>query len=146
MIPNSFDRERLQLSGLLSLFVRITKLRQNLSSSQLFTELLFFKMMEPVGQCVFRLSAQNKRDKMAQSCPIGIFPIVYDVMNSSLQRKLRVAEPQATTTFSLYANDHRFLQWSISIPVVCFCLFSQMDMPTPHYTKIKNNYSQTLGA
>lgn len=27
-------------------------------------ELLFFKMMEPVGQCAFGLSAQNKIDEL----------------------------------------------------------------------------------
>lgn len=60
-------------------------------------ELLFFKMMEPVDQCAFGLSAKDKIDQlkpeMAQSCPLGIFPIVCDVMNSRLLRKLRVAEP-----------------------------------------------------
>lgn len=56
-------------------------------------------------------------------------------MNSHLGRKLRVAEPEAGATFSLYANDRGMTQWSISMPVVCFCRLSQMDMdlPTPPY-------------
>lgn len=68
---------------------------------------------------------------MAQSWPLGIFPIVCDVMNSRLQRKLRVAKPEASATFSLYANGHGFPQWSISIPEVCFCRLSQMDTHSP---------------
>lgn len=42
-----------------------------------------------------------------------------------------MAEPEAGTTFSLYANDHGMTQWSISMPVVCFCHLSQMDMELP---------------
>lgn len=42
-----------------------------------------------------------------------------------------MAEPEASATFSLYANGHGFPQWSISIPVVHFCRLSQMDMHSP---------------
>lgn len=52
-------------------------------------------------------------------------------MSSHLGRKLRVAEPEAGATFSLYANDRGKTQWSINMPVVCFCHLSQMDMELP---------------
>lgn len=42
-----------------------------------------------------------------------------------------MAEPEAGATFSLYANDRGMTQWSISMPVVCFCHLSQMDMALP---------------
>lgn len=58
------------------------------------TELLFLKMIEPVGQCAFGPAAQNKIDKLKPShAHLAFFPIVCDVMNSRLWRKLRVAEP-----------------------------------------------------
>lgn len=66
-------------------------------SLRFFTKLLFVEMMKPVDQCASGLTAQNKIDKlkpaMTYSCPLGIFPIVVDVMNSRLLGKLRVAEP-----------------------------------------------------
>lgn len=93
---------------------------------------------------------------MAKSCPLGIFPIVHDVMNSHLRRKLRVAKPEAGATFSLYANGRGMTQWSISMPVVCFCHLSQMDMelpsashpppPTSAMKEKENNYWWTPAA
>lgn len=58
-------------------------------------EPLFVKMMGPAGQCAFELPAQNKKMipglKWPSNAHLAFFPIEFDVMNSHLQRKLRVA-------------------------------------------------------
>ncbi|KAF3694823.1 hypothetical protein EXN66_Car010499 [Channa argus] len=72
------------------------------------------------------------------------FPIVCDVMNSPLLGKLRVAEPQAIATFSLYANDHGFLLWSISIPVLCFCLYHKWTSSVPPATHTQKKCTHHL--
>lgn len=57
-----------------------------------------------------------------------------------------MAEPEAGATFSLYANDRGVTQWSISIPVACFCRLSQMDMDlrSPPHPSTKRKRQKTI--
>lgn len=64
MMPSSFDLGK--GCNLVAFCLYLQELQnedKTLAPLSFLIELLFFEMMEPVGQCAFGLSAQNKRDE-----------------------------------------------------------------------------------